>query len=361
MRRRRPAAPGVTISSADRAAAASKFVGTSSAVTPEPHLPSVPSAAPRAVASNAVAPRIEAPAHEMPSHDRTSAAAAGAGTGARVAAVHSQVDAGSSSNSDSGARFISDFEVSVPESQATEGPVLSSAAVALQEPEHHAPRVAVDPMMAEAAASSSARSFSDLAEMPPLKEPVFAPEVPELAEPLPVAPQSHPQQEEKPKIQAREVAEKAFQQIATVPPRLMLFSILGALALMLVVAIAIFFHVRSEDDGSTVAPRPTKATSQSSAPVAQAPAPPSETASAVPPFVEPQPTLKVRQIEKHSAKGNRRAPAPPPRRLQPYFQARRSSTRTLRVLSFRWTEKAIPRGLLHLRSPSLGRASTSYL
>ena len=61
--------------------------------------------------------------------------------------------------------------------------------------------------------------------------------------------QSYAQKEEKPRIQPREVAEKAIQEMATIPPRLILYSILGALGLIFVVAIAVFFHVRSEDDG----------------------------------------------------------------------------------------------------------------
>ena len=175
--------------------------------------------------------------------------------------------------------------------------------------------MAVDPMMSEPVAGSSGTSFSDLAEMPPLKEPVFTPPVPEPAESsLPVV-QISPRKEEKPKIQPREVAEKAIKEISTVPPRLMLFSILGAVGLILVIAIAIFFHVRSEDDGSTAAPRPTKAAASTPAqPAAQTPVAP-QTEKPVPPVapvVEAQPSLTVRQVEKRAPKSSRRAPAPAP-------------------------------------------------
>jgi len=89
----------------------------------------------------------------------------------------------------------------------------------------------------------------------------------------------------------------------------MLFSILGAVALILVIAVFVFFHVRSEDDGSTAAPRPTKAATES-APASNAPATPqAEAIAPVTPIVEAQPNLKVRQVEKHS---NRRASAPAP-------------------------------------------------
>src|SRR5208337_818908 len=158
--------------------------------------------------------------------------------------------------------------------------------------------------------------FSDLEELPPLKEPVFAQPAPEPAEPLQPVVQFHPRkQEEKPKIQPREVAEKAMKEIATIPPRLMLFSILGAVGIILVIAIAVFFHVRSEDDESTAAPQPTKVAQPTPAqpatqtPVVQQsekPAPP------VAPVVEDEPRVTVRQIEKRGAKNGRRASAPAP-------------------------------------------------
>ena len=254
-------AQDLAVSRADRAAAASKFVSSaSSALKPQPSAPPV---APRAVtpqpashtpaesiSPKPVAPRMSAPAAEA----KAAAAAVGSNT-----STNFESNAEFSAAPNSSARFVNDFEVSAPQSQAPDSPVLSAAPVE-QPIEQHKPRVAVDPMMSEAAGTSSATSFSDLAEMPPLKEPVFAPPAPEPAEPL----HSHsdvqifPKKEEKPRIQPREVAEKAMHQIATVPPRLMLYSILGAFGLILVVAVAIFFHVRSEDDGSTVAPQATK-------------------------------------------------------------------------------------------------------
>src|SRR5580658_713519 len=318
------------VSQADRAAAASKFVsGVESTAPPEPSAPSVPSAAiaPRAVAPKPVSPP---PRIDAPTETKTAAAAAAAGGSAtRFSKANSDANAGSNSasnsDSNSGARLISDFEVSSPQSQAAPSRVLSAAAVE-QEAEQRSPRIAVDPMMSgsatsEPATGSSGKSFSDLAEMPPLKEPVFAPPVPEPAEPTRAEVRIYPKKEEKPRIQPREVAEKAFKEIATIPPRLMLYSILGAVGLILVIALAIFFHVRSEDDGSTAAPRPTKSatpspTSSSTHPAPQAPAQaPAQIAKPEPPaepIAETQPSLKVRQVEKHGANGNRRAPAPVP-------------------------------------------------
>jgi len=286
-------APNVAVNSAARAAAASKFVSAGSSAA-KPDAPVRSQTAPPAAGTKAAA------------------AAAGAVSGGIAARV-------SNSNSylNSGARLIDEaageFEVSSFESAGTRGPVLS-AAVVEQESEQHSPRVAVDPMMSEPVAGSSGTSFSDLAEMPPLKEPVFVPPVPEPVEPSRAVAQIYPRKDEKPKIQPREVAQKAIHEMATVPPRLMLYSILGAVGLILVVAIAIFFHVRSEDDGSTAAPRPTKAAKSGTSPtqpVAAAPvAPPID--NPVPPIADAQPSLTVRQVETRSSKGSRRTHAPAP-------------------------------------------------
>ncbi len=302
-------APGLAVSSAARAAAASKFVSAASSV-PRP-APSAPPAPPKPVS-----PRVDAPVFSVDppaAEAKAAAAAAGAGGSARSFSDANSVP-------ESGARLIDEFdgepEVKAPSFQAPSGPVLS-AAVLEQETEQPLPRVAVDPMMSEPDAGSSGKSFSDLEELPPLKEPVFAQPAPEPAEPLQPVVQFHPRkQEEKPKIQPREVAEKAMKEIATIPPRLMLFSILGAVGIILVIAIAVFFHVRSEDDESTAAPQPTKVAQPTPAqpatqtPVVQQsekPAPP------VAPVVEDEPRVTVRQVEKRGARNSRRAaPAPVP-------------------------------------------------
>ena len=140
----------------------------------------------------------------------------------------------------SGEQLISDFEISAPEAQTDPSPVMS-AAVAEPETEEYAPRVAVDPMMSEPAAASASTSFSDLAEMPPLKEPVYTPPAPEPVDLPSQVVQIYPKKDEKPRIQPREVAEKAMNEISTIPPRLMLFSILGAVGLILVIALCSVF------------------------------------------------------------------------------------------------------------------------
>jgi serine/threonine protein kinase len=349
-------APKAVVDSAGRAAAAGKFVTPgSSAAKPAPPAQMV---APRPVAPKPAAPvapavpRIDTPtlSQTKPSitspttlsatEGRAAAAAAGAATGARAVGVSSasfdtKVDTNSESkfetkfdtSADSRSSVnetANEFEVSAPEAQTFSEPVLSAAATAPElapQIEEHAPRVAVDPMMsAPAAGPSAGTSFADLTEMPPLKAPVFAPPPPpEPAESSRPVVQLNSRKDEKPKIQPREVAQKALTEISTIPPRLMLFSILGAVALILVVAIAVFFHVRSEDDDATVAPRSTKAAkasppaeSAAQAPVAAVQTPVQTQPEPVAPIVEAQPNLTVRQVEKRAAKNARRAPAPAP-------------------------------------------------
>jgi eukaryotic-like serine/threonine-protein kinase len=325
------AAANATVSSASRAAAASKFVSGAS-------LPDSERSVQLATAKGSVSPKIDAPAVLPPNSPtaqaRAAAAVAGAsssalavpGSRANTGSFGSKSDSSSSSavasnaesNADvnSGARLISDFEVSATESQADGGAVLSAAPVELEKV-RHAPRVAVDPMMSEPAGNAAATSFSDLAEMPPLKEPVFAPSIPEAAaEPLPSVMRLNPRKDEKPKIQPREVAQKAMNQIVTVPPRLMIYAILGAFGLILVVAIAVFFHVRSEDDGTTAAPQKLVAPAPrpnvvSDQPVAQAPTP-SRIEKPAPPVAEEQPNVTVRPVEKRRSKSTPRPAASVP-------------------------------------------------
>jgi serine/threonine protein kinase len=337
--------PNVAVTSAERAAAARKFVGAETGTV---------KAAASAASVSPVSAKPVAPESVSPAETRAAAAVAGMVAEAGATHVSSHVSksnpginsaissaiqsttrsaegckakSDAASNSDSGARMINDLEMGVSESPAARSPKLPAAA----EPgnEGYSPSVAVDPLMSdpltsEAGAGSSGRSFSDLEELPPLQKPAFAPSIPEPAEPPPPAAQSYPRKEEKPRIQPREVAGRAVKEIATVPARLMLYSILGAVGLILALAIAVFSHVRSEDDGATAAPQPTKAASPSSTssstsssnlastqpssqPVAVAP----RIEKPAPPIAEAQPNLTVRPVEKRYTK-NRRAPAPAP-------------------------------------------------
>jgi eukaryotic-like serine/threonine-protein kinase len=282
---KRPAAkaPVAPVPQAARAAAASKFIA------------SAPKAA-EADLSDDWTPPTPAPRVAATAPARTAAAAAG-------------VQSGFSSNS--GSRMMD--APAAPPARVALDPVMSTATVE-QETETQQPKT-FDPMMsAPAPATSAGKSFSDLDELPPMKEPVFAPPppplpVPEVSEPSPLSQLRRTGKEEKPKVQVREVADRAMTEIKTVPPQLMMYALLAAGVLILIVAIAVYFHVRSEDDDSTAAPRPTKAAaSQHPAP---APTPPPVQAEAAP-VAEPEPEVTVRQLDKRGANGRKRAQAPAP-------------------------------------------------
>lgn len=282
---------GVAIDPAMRASAASKFVAPGAAASSVPSI----AAQQKTPASGPSAPRPQAPTAARP-------AAASASTEVRQKASAAAASSLGGGNFGSGTRMLSEFEVSSTPSQT-------------QAPLQQASPIMIDPMMAESgsAAAGTGRSFSDLAEMPPLKEPAYVPPVPEPVQPSNNTVTLYPKKDIKTKIQSREAAGKALKEISTVPPRLMLYSILGAVALILVIAVALFFHVRSEDDGSTAAPHPVKAAASASMAPAQralpAPAQPSQTISI---DAAEQPSVGVRQAESHAAKKSKRITAAAP-------------------------------------------------
>lgn len=236
--------------------------------------------------------------------------------GAKTTAVRAAAGAGATSGQfQTGSSPAHTFDASA----GTSHTVMSAAAPA-QDEKTQSGGLSVDPMMSQASESGrGALTFSEMDELPPLKEPVFEarptpePEVgPPVLQATISARLSAKNKDEKPRIQPRELAQKAMKEVSTVPPRLLLFSILGAIAVILVVAVAMFFHVRSEDDGLTAAPRAVKPEGAATEP---APVPVQQAVPAqvpAPPVAEPQPSLTVRQVPKRTAKNRAPAPAPAP-------------------------------------------------
>jgi hypothetical protein len=148
-----------------------------------------------------------------------------------------------------------------PKASPASPPKMTASVAPAVEPEK--PRVAVDPMMAEEEGDQSAKStsFSEISELPPLKEvPVdtsFNPDTPESVdeasapEPVPAAVLRNAQPE-KPKIQVREVAQKAVTEIRKTPPKLYLYAIGGAIAVIGIVVAGILLHnfFTDRDEGS---------------------------------------------------------------------------------------------------------------
>ena len=203
------------------------------------------------------------------------AAAAAAGVGVSESGMHvpeAQVAPGKMQELDLSDQFVGSF-ASIPV-EPSEPSAEMSAAVADEpqvetfEPQSASstPKIAVDPLMAGGAPSAgTGTSFSDISELPPLKEVYVAPAPPPPVEVVPMrseAPAIAPfrgakKVDEKPKIQPREAAEKAIKEIKGVPPKLYLYALGGAAALILAIGIGVTYYIHSQGDDDAGAPRKT--------------------------------------------------------------------------------------------------------
>jgi len=191
----------------------------------------------------------------------------------------------------------------------------------LDEPATQKPKIAVDPMMVEnTGPAGKSVSFSELDELPPLNEVYAAPPAPksedlEEAEPLPsiILRGGEP---EKPKIQPREVAEKAIKEIKSVPPRLLLYTISAAAALILVIGIAVFWrsHSQNTDEEGQVPAAPTTqsqaASEDQGQPQASAPEVTAQ-AETPEPTVQERPSSKAAAVAAKARNAKSRKPSTP--------------------------------------------------
>ena len=255
---------GTTVSDkAKTAAVQAKFVGTSAP----------PAAAP--VSSPA------APAKAVDPHSHAQrASAAAAGVGANTASSHSPAPELLSAGPDAPSASMSSAVADEPPVETFE-PQTAPAA----------PHFAVDPLMAEGTSSAGAStSFSEISELPPLKEAYVAPppppEPPVETSPAPsgaavtASARSRQKVAEKPRIQPREVAGKAIKEIKGVPPKLMMYSIAGAVALILLIGLGVMLYIHSlNSDADPGASRAAAASAAPAQPVQQQPAPQPEAAA----------------------------------------------------------------------------------
>ncbi|HSY90321.1 MAG TPA: PEGA domain-containing protein [Candidatus Binatus sp.] len=240
-------------------AAQAKFVGATAPAVPaasglaRPSSP-MPSAEAKAKLARPAEQKLATPAAKPVSRlavPKAAAAAAGVGGDAKLSPSSPEVelDATQTPSASMSSAVADEPEVETFEPQ-----------VETFEPQvaEDGPKIAIDPMMAEGGAkASSGVSFSEMTELPPLKE-VYIPPPPPPVEPVASsAPtptftrnQGTRKQDDKPKIQPREVAEKAIKEIKSVPPKLMVYAIGGAVALILVIGIAvtIYVHTLNSDD-----------------------------------------------------------------------------------------------------------------
>jgi len=174
--------------------------------------------------------------------------------------------------------------------EASPAPKMSVAAPP-QEPASK-PAFKIDPAMAEGDDASPAakvrKTFSDMSELPPLQEVYVSPAAPAAAEPAEEPlPQAVPKKSaaEKPKVQVREAAQKAVTEIRKTPPKLYLYAVGGAVALIgiIVAGMLLYNWLGDRDSGNS---RPAAVAQMP--PAAAAPKPQPQSASAPQPEV-PQP------------------------------------------------------------------------
>jgi eukaryotic-like serine/threonine-protein kinase len=291
----RPAAPkkpepskGPSVAVKSNALAQSKFATAAAAKPVENSVVAAqaPSVQPRTVASKLATPKA-------------AAAAAGIGGGTPSSPQAAHVEHVSSHGKP--AINVSERQSAHMSSAVSDEPQLESfdtqAAAA-------APKIAVDPLMAEGGsnASNSGMSFSEMSELPPLKEVYVAPPPPppvssfepmQSVRPAITAFKAGRKIDEKPKVQPREVAQKAIKEIKNVPPKLMLYSLAGAAILIVIIAIGvtIYVHSMNSDDDSgagrsaTVSQTPAQTRASQPAPPttpAQVPAAPQAAESQAP-------------------------------------------------------------------------------
>jgi len=309
---KKPEAKGTMAPQAAKSAAQSKFVGakTPTASAPERTAPKPAAPAPSGLArSSTLATPSPRAAEPKPGLAKPAVAKSGLAVPKAAAAA-----AGAGSISDSSSLpahepvqeiDLSDHVINSPANPERHSPssYMSAAASAVEpevetfEPAATSPKIAVDPMMAGGGSGAGAgTSFSEISELPPLKEEYVPPPPPPTTPAATHAEVKEPPKatmfdgtlpkkaDEKPKVQPREVAEKAIKEIKSVPARLMLYALGAAGIIILVIAIGVTIYIHnlgSDDDGggrrsvpaAENTPTPQETTRSAPAPVAEAPKP----------------------------------------------------------------------------------------
>jgi serine/threonine-protein kinase len=196
----------------------------------------------------------------------------------------------------------------VPGSPAPGLPVQKMSASALSTAEPPAkPNFAVDPMMEEDNSPTAAarKKFSDLNEMPPLREIYVAqppPATTAAAEPLPqvVLNKSAP---DKPKVQVREAAQKAVSEIRKTPPKLYMYALGGAVIVIALIVSYMTLHNYLED-------RDQSASSATAPPEAKAQPAPSQPSTQPMESQPPAPESQIAQSQDQDSSPAAAGPAP---------------------------------------------------
>ena len=298
---------GVAVPDKAKTAAQSKFVNAAQPKPPAPVVPPKSAPAPSGLArpsapvaaSKSSAPAARPSALAKPSKlamPKAAAAAAGVGSSDSVSLPEMSAAPAEIQELDLSDQYVAsapqiDVEPEQPSSYMSAA-VADEPQVETFEPQsdHATPKIAVDPMMAEGrpTGGGGGTSFSEISELPPLKEVYVAPPPPTPVETAPVqsemaavAPfRGGRKADEKPKVQPRVVAQKAIKEIKGVPPKLYLFALGGAGVLILIIAIGVTYYIHSQGDDDAGAPRSTAVSESPAQPAPAVPAPKTEAAPA---------------------------------------------------------------------------------
>lgn len=290
-------AKGTVVSDAVRAANQAKFIGASAPTATKPAMAAMAASKSSAgvVTPVSASPRSQATQVKAATPPATPVKASGAAASARAKTTAPKASASSP------------FAGTPVTRRAAAQPSASMSSPVMDEPHVETPKINVDPMMAEGRPQrGGGASFSEMTELPPLKEVSIAPQSPPPLEETiletPMIPGYLPEPE-KPKV-SRQVAKKAVREIKSVPPRLVMYSVAGAVVIILVIVAGLMWHIYSlnneGDSGRTAAavaarPAPAQPAAQSQLvpqqPAAEAPA---ETEAATAPEVESEPAEPAR-------------------------------------------------------------------
>jgi eukaryotic-like serine/threonine-protein kinase len=333
---KKPEAKGTVAPAKAQAAAQSKFIAGAAAKPASAPAARPASPPPAAGLAKPAEKKIAAPPAPSKLAQPTGklaapkAAAAAAGVGGNFA-TGNEVENSSSEipEIDLSNQFITSCVKATIESSGRPSATMSSAvADEVEEPqvdtfepqvaeEESAPRIAVDPMMAESGPKGPGGvSFSEMTELPPLKEAYVAPPPPASTSsyqpvnsgPAPVTmfQDGDVQEEEKPKVRPREVAAKAVKEIKGVPPKLMLYALSGAGVLILLIGLGVTLYIHSlNGDDDNGAKRPTPVAETPAQPEAAEPAPKKSAAPAKAEPVEtsePEPAAPVASSKSRNAR-----------------------------------------------------------
>jgi hypothetical protein len=269
-------------------ASPAKAVGAKPAASVAPKADPVVAKAAKAVAAQ-VQPQA-APKKEMPAVAAKAAAASAGWAG----------PAGNTPKTpylDPSSQFVTTCVKATVEAAALEEERMSAATMEPEAPQVRAPKIHVDPTMQEGRQTEGkGLSFSEISELPPLKEVYIDPappeevEIPQAADPVKAAVFGNAPLPEKPRTPPREVAKKAVSEIKKTPPQMFIYSIGGAAAVILLVVIGIAYHIHSgdSDDDSTPAPPAAEVATQTPVPANANPATPPAAATPAPAQVAPE-------------------------------------------------------------------------